>query len=50
MTSKRDDQLLWESIKIQDKPAKEAGELAFLARILIMSTMPHSKPRERVGP
>jgi len=37
-------ELLSQAVAIEDKAAKDAGALGFMARAMIQATMPHSKP------
>jgi len=42
-SSKKTDKLITEYLAIEAESAKEAGMLAFMARAMIMATLPHSK-------
>jgi hypothetical protein len=43
---KRLNKLITECLAIEDESAKEAGMLAFMARAMVMATLPHSKPKD----
>ena len=43
---KQQQKLMAKALDIRHEEAKEAGELAFFARILVLATMPHSKSEE----
>jgi len=46
--SKRISKLVAEHLAIEAESAKEAGMLAYMARAMVMATLPHSKPKEHV--
>ena len=40
------DKLVARALMIEQQEAKEAGALGYAARILVLATMPHSKPEQ----
>ncbi len=42
------DKLISEALAIEEEAAKEAGSLGYMARALVRTTMPHSKPKADV--
>ena len=46
--SRKTAKLVADYLAIEDKNAKEAGMLAFMARSMVMATLPHSKPEGHV--
>lgn len=40
------EKLLSEALSIEETPAREAGELGFMARSMTLCTLPHSKPKD----
>lgn len=48
MISKNITELINESFAIEEKDAKEAGTVGYMARALVQATMPHSKPKDPI--
>lgn len=42
------DRIVEQALEIEFEAAEEAGALAYLARILVLATMPHSRPKEPI--
>ena len=42
------DKLITEAVAIEEKEAKEAGALGYMARMLVLATLPHRKHEESI--
>lgn len=47
-SSKKLNKLVAECLAIESESAKEAGMLGYMARTMVMATMPHSKPKDHI--